>query len=682
MNQNLAKSRSAQSFNLKPITFALLGALAFQAQAEDAFVDLNPLVGDTFSFAYAVSADGNVVVGNSADGGFRWTSTGDVVLFKYYCCAPYRANAVSADGNVVVGESGNDAFLWTLRDGPNSLGFLYTPSYEDTVSSSAYGVSADGNTVVGSSSSSGIKTYITQAFRWKDGVMEGLGFLDEYSATSSALGVSADGNVVVGYSINSDGNEEAFRWEGDVMTGLGFLGTGTSSVANAVSADGNVVVGFSGELFGDSEGYFEAFRWEDDVMTGLGHLFPEGTYSFALGVSADGNVVVGYSENSVGNEEAFRWTQGGGMQSIAAWLAAAGVAAPEEFATEDSRATAVSANGDVVVGDLDGKAFLARVDSAGSGLLTDIGAFNKSLIEAGARGAQAGAALPNLTLFGAHHRSILDNGLVRTGNDGACAWATTDAARNNKIDSRMEIAEVGVCKDISSARIGLGIGQAWLRQDLSLGGNTRFDGQYLIAEAANAFSNGLEASVTGYYGRFDTDISRHYMNGGSVDSSKASPDSRVYASRARVDWKDAVTLGRFSLSPYAAYTWVQTKLDSYTETGGGFPAQFAAATWRTQDIRVGAAAKTALATHTDLRLGLEAAHRIDNNTDGVKVQVVGLGMLNQSLPGQNVNQSWVRTTVDVDHRFTDDMALTVGANVASSGGDATWGVTAGLRANF
>jgi len=170
------------------------------------------------------------------------------------------------------------------------------------------------------------------------------------------------------------------------------------------------------------------------------------------------------------------------------------------------------------------------------------------------------------------------------------------------------------------------------------------------------------------------------MNGATVDSSNASPDARSYALRARLDWKNAIALGRFSLSPYANYTITKTHLDGYTETGGGFPAQVDATNWITHDLRLGSAATTALTSSTDLRLGAEAAHRFENNASGVSGKVIGLWSF--SLQGQNIKQTWARLTADVDHRFTDKVALTVGANAATSGGDADWGLTAGLRANF
>lgn len=322
------------------------------------------------------------------------------------------------------------------------------------------------------------------------------------------------------------------------------------------------------------------------------------------------------------------------------------------------------------------------LDSVDSGVST-------TLIEARVRGVQAGVGLPNLALFGAHHRSLLDSGLVRSAN-GACAWATADAARHNSTDTQMELAEVGACKDIGSSRLGVGIGQAWARQGWSLGGGAKYDGQYLIAEAANAFGNGMEASLTGYYGRFDTEMRRHYMNGASVDRSTGKPDAKSIALRARLDWKDVAKLGQFSLSPYAAYTRMETKLDAYTEMGGGFPAQFAASAWHTNDLRVGAAAKTALSGSTDLRLELGAAHRFDSSTNEVSGYFLGgtgIGGGHEisqvsNPPNRSEKRTWARATIDVGHRLSSTTALTFGVNTASAGGDATWGVTTGLRADF
>jgi uncharacterized protein YhjY with autotransporter beta-barrel domain len=329
-------------------------------------------------------------------------------------------------------------------------------------------------------------------------------------------------------------------------------------------------------------------------------------------------------------------------------------------------------------GPLGYEAFLARVSDIGSGIINSA-AFNQSVIEAGGRAVQAGAGLPALALFGAHHRSLLDSGLARTAN-GACAWATGDIARQNNTDTRAGLAEVGVCKDIESARIGLGIGHAYAKQDWSFGGEAKYNGEYLIAEAANAFANGIQPSLTAYYGRFDTTLNRNYQNGGNIDTSRGTPNATSKAVRVRVDWKDVAQLGNVSVSPYAAYTWMRTSVDGYTETGGGFPVHFNSNSWDTNDIRIGAAGLLALHTATDLRVGAEAVHRFEGNTTGSSGQVLGLSSF--AVSGQSIKQNWVRVTADVDHRINDNMLITVGTNAGSNGGDPSWGLTAGLRASF
>lgn len=300
---------------------------------------------------------------------------------------------------------------------------------------------------------------------------------------------------------------------------------------------------------------------------------------------------------------------------------------------------------------------------------------DSTLVDSGATAAQAGFAVANLALSGAHHRTLLDMGIA-PGETGTCAWVTADAARQNSADFSEELVEAGVCKDVGSARWGVGVGQAWSRQDRILGGKTAFDGQYLLAEVANDFRNGLQGSLTAFYGRFDTRLRRNYINGG-VDSSTGRPDADSIALRVRLDWKNAAKLGAFALSPYAAYTWTETELDAYTETGGGLPQAFYGATWRVSEVRVGTAATRAVSADTDLRLSLTLAHRFDSNTGSI----AGPSF---NAVGHFQEQTRGIATVDVDHRLSRSTALTFGASASGSddGDSWGWGVTAGLRAGF
>jgi probable HAF family extracellular repeat protein len=244
-----------------------------------------------------------------------------------------EARAASGDGSVVVGDSKvedpndpskdvKEAFLW--EEGVmTGLGFLEDPTV--IFESIAIAVSDDGLVVAGHSKVTDPNDAgkgIEQAFIWEDGVMTGLGFLadDGNDYESEALGISGDGFVVIGMAKNTDPNDatksvkEAFVWEDSVMTGLGFLQDDTNEVgseATAATYDGSALVGASkvDDPNDPSQSVQQAFIWQDGVMTGLGFLADAaGPFeSKATGVSADGSVVVGESQTAVG-KEAFVWT--------------------------------------------------------------------------------------------------------------------------------------------------------------------------------------------------------------------------------------------------------------------------------------------------------------------------------------------------------------------------------------
>jgi probable HAF family extracellular repeat protein len=128
------------------------------------------------SVAYAISADGAVVVGASADGlgqslAFRWTgASGMVALGVLPGSNGSNALGVSADGAVVVGESfqpagSSEAFVWTESNGMERL--------EDVLAANG----------------------VTGLAGW---------------SLESARAISADGQWVVGSGINPAGEEEAF----------------------------------------------------------------------------------------------------------------------------------------------------------------------------------------------------------------------------------------------------------------------------------------------------------------------------------------------------------------------------------------------------------------------------------------------------------------------------------------
>ena len=224
-------------------------------------LDLGTLPSGNYSYseAYAISADGYVVVGMSSyydnasrgqyERAFRWTVDDGMqhlgTLPGWYYSIAY---AVSADGSVVVGWAYSQyyrdqvvrAFRWqngVMQD----LGTLPGGSY-----SMAYGVSANGAVVVGRAYNAARQW---QAFRWTvSGGMQPLGTLLGGSE-SAAYGVSANGAVVVGSAKNAAGQERAVRW---TASGIEDLNTTYASLlphgsylqrATAISPDGRYIVG-------------------------------------------------------------------------------------------------------------------------------------------------------------------------------------------------------------------------------------------------------------------------------------------------------------------------------------------------------------------------------------------------------------------------------------------------------
>ena len=115
-------------------------------------------IGGLGDAVFAISSDGQYVVGgispmlNPRGFAFRWSSAeGQVLLPDLPTAAFAMAYAVSADGSVIVGRCGYVAAMWTLTNGEWSVIDL-DGAYEHTVNwtlTVATGVSADGRFIVG-----------------------------------------------------------------------------------------------------------------------------------------------------------------------------------------------------------------------------------------------------------------------------------------------------------------------------------------------------------------------------------------------------------------------------------------------------------------------------------------------------------------------------------------------------
>ena len=217
------------------------------------------------------------------------------------------------------------------------LGFLDPTSNGPSI---AFAVSPDGKAVVGESNSQ----FGLQAFVWTPGRgMHGLGDLPGGAFFSSAYGVS-NNHRVVGASADCCSGEEGTPFAFTMQAGMVHLPTlhGPTSYgqAEAISPDGRIAVGASQIPSGD----IHAVLWNrTSGAVDLGDLPGGRELARAEAISSDGTVVVGTgSTDASGFDTAFRWTEETGMQPLTGLGRTA--------------ALGISANGQVVVGQVNGRA--------------------------------------------------------------------------------------------------------------------------------------------------------------------------------------------------------------------------------------------------------------------------------------------------------------------------------------
>lgn len=325
--------------------------------------DLGTLPNGTFSWATAASADGSTIVGwSNVDGsvgqnlrGFRWTQSGGMQPIPTLGGNRSYAYGVSADGTVVVGEAYDSAgipraFRWTAAGGIQDIGTGPGRFY-----SVARAVSADGSVVVGEVLDAALNYH---SFRWT--AASGMQYLPTTasSAASRATAVAANGTRVVCEVRDEEGNDMVIIWDQTlgtfnlslwaglnrdlwIATGAGITADGNTvvgqewtgpagirsylwslpnfheslidnpqgveqNVANAISDNGGVVVGRA--VFGAGGG---GYVW---TPTGAMRFLPPAAgyaTSFATTVSGDGRVVAGWSSNNgAGQFHATRWSCG------------------------------------------------------------------------------------------------------------------------------------------------------------------------------------------------------------------------------------------------------------------------------------------------------------------------------------------------------------------------------------
>ena len=287
---------------------------AFRWTFDAGMTDLGDLSGEGQSIAWAISADGSIIVGRSdaCDCAFRWTAATGMVDLNMTGAPPgftaTSALGISADGGVIVGAGRfphMEAYRWTAATGVVPLGHLPTSNPD----SFASGVSADGTVITGESMSGDM--FAVEPIRWtQETGMVGLGDVPGGIFYGLGMAISADGSTIVGDAIGPLGGFEGFRWTAE--TGLAVLAPELSNVARSTAADSS----FDGTyVIGSCESPIDgAYIW--DPQTGMRNVqaILESRFGIDLtgwsllgasGISDDARTIVGVGENPSGNREAW-----------------------------------------------------------------------------------------------------------------------------------------------------------------------------------------------------------------------------------------------------------------------------------------------------------------------------------------------------------------------------------------
>ena len=259
-----------------------------------------------------VSNDGNVVVGQTPDGGsFRWSHANGSASLEFFSSQMSPIVGVSADGNVMAGMTSGQPYRWTQSGGAVPLG---VPAGTTDVSVRA--ISASGTAIVGRAYATGAGGTGEgwRAYRWTEA--EGYRDLGTFQKPSGdanpmamATAVSADGSMVAGVGSNPSG------WTTFVWTeagGLIDLHRGSAiDTPRAISGDGRTIVG--GASF--SGGYPEAYRWTaEEGFVRLATRFDLAALnSQARAVSFDGTLIVG---DTVWGDNGFIWSPASGVRDF------------------------------------------------------------------------------------------------------------------------------------------------------------------------------------------------------------------------------------------------------------------------------------------------------------------------------------------------------------------------------
>jgi uncharacterized membrane protein len=280
-------------------------------------------LGAESSEAYAVSADGAIVVGqirisSGESRAVKWAASTGLQILNGLQNINSWARAISSDGSIIVGTAQENVRKAFRCINNNSFEYLVPLGGSDFNTSQAYDVSSDGSKIVGAMTNLSDEV---RGFIWSESLgMTELSTLLSISITprSEVSSISGDGGWIVGRSAYSDVNFTysalPVEWVNtpiyNIRT-LPYFQPIEYGVVEEISENGSYAVGefmINGKLRGERWHREPPGIWSPYTDVGLLEGIPDSVgICYALDVSNDGEVVGQTTDSSPFGTAAYIW---------------------------------------------------------------------------------------------------------------------------------------------------------------------------------------------------------------------------------------------------------------------------------------------------------------------------------------------------------------------------------------
>jgi hypothetical protein len=245
-------------------------------------------------------------------------------------------------------------------------------------------------------------------------------------------------------------------------------------------------------------------------------------------------------------------------------------------------------------------------------------------------------------------------------------WFAGDISSDNRHDTKDDgyVGEVGISiKESPSFTYSIALGKMRSESKLSYKGEINNHGEYLALDTDIKLSKDLPIYSTTMvaYGKNDMTIKRGYDNSGTLTHSNGDTNQEFLAFKQRLQYQGKIYF------PYIEFNHIKVKTDAYTETGGGYPANYEESKEKVSDWRVGIDANFDIDSANRVITTMEGTYRVQEKGKGVNGEITGLGSF--SVDGRRYDQYWMRGTLGIEHTFENRSRFTLTLNRTSQGED-------------